>query len=124
LTEIDSIDPAGAGRRWGTGICTWHIRPTPKRSSVEPGIQLMQRDDSGALLVSAGGNHHHIGFNTWAGVGAPPAPPAAIRLRDFAVRLLDERVRAAIVDRSAPRPSPSTQQMAACWFAIPLETAC
>jgi len=41
----------------------------------------------GALFVSAGGYHHHIGLNTWAGVGAPPPPPGAIGLRHFAVRL-------------------------------------
>jgi catechol 2,3-dioxygenase len=25
-----------------------------------------------AVFLSAGGYHHHIGLNTWAGVGAPP----------------------------------------------------
>ena len=59
----------------------------------------MQRYGSGALFVSAGGYHHHIGLNTWAGVGAPPAPPGAIGLRHFVVRLPDERVRSAIVVR-------------------------
>jgi catechol 2,3-dioxygenase len=29
-----------------------------------------------AAFVSAGGYHHHLAFNTWQGVGAPP-PPAA-----------------------------------------------
>ena len=37
--------------------------------------------------MSAGGYHHHIGLNTWAGVGAPPAPPGAIGLRHLVVRL-------------------------------------
>lgn len=27
-----------------------------------------------AVFLSAGGYHHHIGLNTWAGEGAPPAP--------------------------------------------------
>jgi len=39
------------------------------------GFQIMQRYGSGAIFVSAGGYHHHIGLNTWAGVGAPPAAP-------------------------------------------------
>jgi catechol 2,3-dioxygenase len=63
------------------------------------GFQVMQRYGSGALFVSAGGYHHHIGLNTWAGVGAPPAPPGALGLRHFVVRLRDEDVRSALVDR-------------------------
>ena len=41
-------------------------------------------------MVSAGGYHHHIGFNTWAGAGAPPPPPDALGLRYFTVELPDE----------------------------------
>jgi catechol 2,3-dioxygenase len=51
------------------------------------GFQLMQRYGPSALFVSAGGYHHHIGLNTWAGVGAPPPPPGAIGLRHFVVQL-------------------------------------
>jgi catechol 2,3-dioxygenase len=51
------------------------------------GLQLMQRYGPSAIFVSAGGYHHHIGLNTWAGVGAPPPPPGAIGLRHFEVHL-------------------------------------
>ena len=51
------------------------------------GFDLMQRYGPSALFVSAGGYHHHIGLNTWAGVGAPPPPPGAIGLRHFDVSL-------------------------------------
>jgi len=51
------------------------------------GFKLMQRYGSGAAFVSAGGYHHHIGFNTWVGVGAPPPPEDAVGLRWFEVRL-------------------------------------
>lgn len=40
-------------------------------------------------MVSAGGYHHHIGFNTWVGEGAPPPPPDALGLRYFTVVLPD-----------------------------------
>jgi catechol 2,3-dioxygenase len=53
------------------------------------GFQLMQRYGSGALFVSAGGYHHHIGLNTWAGAGAPPPPADAVGLNWFEVRLPD-----------------------------------
>ena len=40
-------------------------------------------------MVSAGGYHHHIGFNTWVGEDAPPPPPGALGLRYFTVVLPD-----------------------------------
>src|SRR2546428_546462 len=45
--------------------------------------------DFGALFVSAGGYHHHIGLNVWRGVGAPPPPRDAVGLRYFTVVLPD-----------------------------------
>ncbi|MEW6505257.1 MAG: VOC family protein [Chloroflexota bacterium] len=38
-------------------------------------------------MVSAGGYHHHIGFNTWQGEGAPPAPADALGMLHFAFDL-------------------------------------
>lgn len=38
-------------------------------------------------MVSAGGYHHHVGFNTWVGEGAPPPPADALGLRYFTVVL-------------------------------------
>jgi catechol 2,3-dioxygenase len=63
------------------------------------GFELMQRYGASALFVSAGGYHHHIGLNTWAGVGAPPPPPGAIGLKYFVVRLPNEDARRAVLDR-------------------------
>ena len=51
------------------------------------GFDVMVRGYPGALFVAAGGYHHHLGLNTWASAGGPPADPAARGLRDFAVRL-------------------------------------
>jgi catechol 2,3-dioxygenase len=63
------------------------------------GFQLMQRYGPSALFVSAGGYHHHIGLNTWAGVGAPPPPPGAIGLRHFTVRVPDRQALAQVEAR-------------------------
>jgi catechol 2,3-dioxygenase len=41
----------------------------------------------GTLFVSAGGYHHHLGLNEWAGHGARPAPPGSSGLRRFTVEL-------------------------------------
>jgi catechol 2,3-dioxygenase len=40
-------------------------------------------------MVSAGGYHHHVGFNTWQGEGAPPPPPDALGLKAISFVLPD-----------------------------------
>ena len=47
------------------------------------GFEVMVRSYPGALFVSAGGYHHHVGLNTWAGEGAPPPPPGSRGLERF-----------------------------------------
>lgn len=38
-----------------------------------------------AVFLSAGGYHHHIGLNTWAGRGVTPPPPGHSGLFHFAI---------------------------------------
>jgi len=45
----------------------------------------------GVGFVSAGGYHHHLGLNTWAGRGAKPAPAGSAGLRRFTVELPTKR---------------------------------
>jgi len=82
----------GGGLPGGTTIGHVHLHVSrladAQRFYVDVlGFDLMQRYGPSALFVSAGGYHHHIGLNTWAGVGAPPPPPGAIGLRHFDVSL-------------------------------------
>lgn len=42
-----------------------------------------------ALFVSAGGYHHHLGLNTWAGLDAPQAPAGAAGLERFEILVPD-----------------------------------
>lgn len=53
------------------------------------GFEPMVRGYPGALFVAAGGYHHHLGMNTWAGVGAPPPPDRAVGLRSFTIEAHD-----------------------------------
>jgi catechol 2,3-dioxygenase len=50
------------------------------------GFEVVVRSYPGALFVSAGGYHHHVGLNTWAGRGAPPPPPGARGLRHLTLQ--------------------------------------
>src|SRR3954451_10905647 len=47
----------------------------------------VQADLGSAVFVSAGGYHHHLGFNVWQGVGVGPAPAPAVGLRHWTVQL-------------------------------------
>ena len=41
----------------------------------------------GAAFLAAGGYHHHLGVNTWAGEGIGPAPPGTVGLRRWTIVL-------------------------------------
>jgi catechol 2,3-dioxygenase len=49
------------------------------------GFEVTQRYGPSAVFLSAGGYHHHIGLNTWAGEGAPQPPPGRTGLYHFAI---------------------------------------
>jgi catechol 2,3-dioxygenase len=50
------------------------------------GFELQARLPS-AAFVSAGGYHHHLGFNTWLGEGIPALPEGTVGLRHWTVVL-------------------------------------
>jgi len=54
-----------------------------------------------ASFFSAGGYHHHIGVNTWAGHGATPPPPGSAALRHATIVLPDAAERERVRDRAA-----------------------
>ena len=47
------------------------------------GLKLVQRYGDQAAFLAAGEYHHHIGINTWAGLGAAPPHPDSPGLRTF-----------------------------------------
>jgi catechol 2,3-dioxygenase len=53
----------------------------------------------GALFVSAGGYHHHLGLNTWHSKGGHPAPEGSAGLRYFTVVLPNAEARADVLAR-------------------------
>jgi catechol 2,3-dioxygenase len=50
------------------------------------GFELQARLPS-AAFVSAGGYHHHLGFNTWLGEGIPPLPEGTVGLEHWTIVL-------------------------------------
>lgn len=66
------------------------------------GFDLMGRSHRfGMAFVSAGGYHHHVGLNTWAGEGAPPRPSGTAGLRRFSVEVPSSADLDAVADRTS-----------------------
>lgn len=90
LTPQDALDiPVPAETRIGH----FHLHVRSLSESMDFFHGLLGFDNMGIArsfrmgMVSAGGYHHHIGFNTWQGEGAPPAPPDALGMLHFAFTL-------------------------------------
>src|SRR5256885_13977051 len=70
------------------------------------GFEVTTRYGSDAVFLSAGGYHHHIGLNTWAGRGAAAPPPGTTGLYHLAIVLPDRRALAAggrrVIDAGIP----------------------
>jgi catechol 2,3-dioxygenase len=94
LSELRRED-ASAGMAAGTRIGHVHLNVGDLAAaeafySGALGFDVTVRGYPGALFVSAGGYHHHLGLNTWAGEGAPPAPEGSRGLRKFEIVLPNE----------------------------------
>jgi catechol 2,3-dioxygenase len=116
--DVQSVmDEPGAERPWagldaGTVIGHVHLH-VPYLDRAEAlycgriGFTPMLRRYPGALFVAAGGYHHHLGLNTWAGAGAPPPPENAVGLRSFTIEssglasaeIVDESTRVTVYNR-------------------------
>jgi catechol 2,3-dioxygenase len=62
------------------------------------GFDQMMRIPS-LVAVSAGGYHHHLNLNTWAGEGAPPDSERVAGLSAWELRVPDEAARDALIER-------------------------
>ena len=94
LREAATSASGWSGMPDGTIIGHVHLRvariaPAERFYCDLLGFDLTTRYGSNASFVSSGGYHHHVAFNTWAGVGAPPPPDGAAGLREFVVRFHD-----------------------------------
>src|SRR5437660_7196743 len=63
------------------------------------GFDVTSRYGRDAVFLSAGGYHHHVGLNTWAGRGAPAPAPGTTGRYHCAVLYPDRKGLAAAVRR-------------------------
>ncbi|HEU6450231.1 MAG TPA: VOC family protein [Gemmatimonadaceae bacterium] len=107
--DVADLVRAAGGERWegmpaGTvmGHVHLHVGDIERASafySEALGFDRTVWSYPGALFLSAGGYHHHLGANTWAGAGARPASEGDARLAEWTIELPD----AASVQRAAER---------------------
>ncbi len=95
LSELEGINGSWSGLHTGTvvGHIHLHVRDILEAENFYHGVlgfDLVLRYGPSASFLSAGGYHHHIGVNTWAGVGAPAPPPDAVGLRWYEIRTPDQ----------------------------------
>jgi catechol 2,3-dioxygenase len=107
-TELQAAAPSGTT----IGHVHLQVADIPEAEAFYHGVlgfDVMARAYPGALFVSAGGYHHHIGLNTWHSAGAAPAPQGSVGLRSFAIDLPDQQQLAAVLARIDAAAIPSTQ---------------
>jgi catechol 2,3-dioxygenase len=94
MAELQQGGSNGAGMPAGTRIGHVHLQvadlgPAEEFYEHALGFDVVVRSYPGALFVSAGGYHHHIGMNTWNSPGGSAPPPGARGLEWFQVLLPD-----------------------------------
>jgi catechol 2,3-dioxygenase len=114
LTDDDPLDqPMPAGTTLGhVHLYVSHIEATRRFYHGQLGFDDMGYSSAFRMgMVSAGRYHHHIGYNTWVGEGAPPAPPNSLGMRYFTAvlpnqaevdRVLDQARQSGLLPETTP----------------------
>ena len=104
MMATDPVDTAGLLRHAGDepwtgmpagtvmGHVHLHVGDIPRAAafySEALGFDRIVWHYPGALFLSAGGYHHHLGTNTWAGPNARPPAPDEARLLEWTIELPD-----------------------------------
>lgn len=101
LEEAQGEDNAPLDARTDLGHVHLHVSSLAAAEAFWCGVvgfDVVQRGYPGALFVSAGGYHHHLGLNTWAGQQRPPAD--SVGLNYFTLVLPEDADRAALLARA------------------------
>src|SRR5690625_2202770 len=62
------------------------------------------------IFISAGKYHHHIGLNTWNGVGAPAPSPNSVGLESFHLMLPNEEKKNNIITQLKSIGAPVSEE--------------
>ena len=100
--DLADVVAAAKGEKWtgmppGTrmGHVHLHVGDIERASAfyhAALGLDRMVWNYPGALFLAAGGYHHHLGLNTWAGANARPASENDARLLEWRIMLPSDHV--------------------------------
>lgn len=94
LAEIEEDEPGAIVLPKGTVMGHIHLRVAHLAEAESfyqqvLGFEVMAHYGRAAAFLAAGGYHHHLGLNTWAGVGAPVPAADAWRLLWYEIQTAD-----------------------------------
>lgn len=88
--EGDDVKAGAPGTRVGhVHLQVARLPPTEEFYEGDLGLDVTTARYPGALFMSAGGYHHHIGTNTWASANAPAPPVGSRGLRRYTIVVPD-----------------------------------
>src|SRR5215218_2868046 len=107
LAVVQSEQPTA---RAGDGVTVGHVHlhvgdTEAAKRFYRDGLGFEVQADLGtAVFVSAGGYHHHVGFNVWRGRGVPPQPEGTVGFGHWTLVVPDDlvAVRARLEGLGAP----------------------
>ena len=107
LAVVESEQPTA---RAGDGVTVGHVHlhvgdTEAAKRFYRDGLGFEVQADLGtAVFVSAGGYHHHVGFNVWRGRGVPPQPEGTVGFGHWTLVVPDDlaAVRARLEGLGAP----------------------
>lgn len=104
MAEVEGKEYQWEGLPEGTRLGHMHLHVSDLQQAENfytkiIGFDVMYRMYGSASFLAAGGYHHHLGINTWNGVGAQPPPSDAVGLLNFTVNLVDQQQMSDLVAR-------------------------
>lgn len=103
LAELHAGTPAWDGLPSGTDMGHIHLQVADIRAAEHFYLDVLGFERMigmpTASFVSAGGYHHHIGMNTWAGIGVAAPPEGAARLLSYELLLPGAAALQAVTER-------------------------
>lgn len=107
--DAESLLAEGEGEAWngmsaGTIMGHIHLHVSELQKTEEfytkgLGFEVVTRYGGQALFISTGKYHHHIGLNTWNGVGAPPSAENSVGMESYTMVLPSEEKREQIISQ-------------------------
>ncbi|MBP2242216.1 catechol 2,3-dioxygenase [Cytobacillus eiseniae] len=107
--DIESILAEGDGTPWSglpakTVMGHIHLHVADLHAAEQfycqgLGFEVVTRYGGQALFISSGGYHHHIGLNTWNGLGAPAPVENSVGLASYTLIFPNEEAREMVIER-------------------------